>query len=134
MADLEKAEVKTKYSGGHPRFYKLLEEIAELHNRKNSDYAENENPLSNLRACEKLILVCPHCKGSFKLPAWVGVIVRLMDKWDRIIQLVPKIMSGEGPAVQNEAIQDTLRDNSVYSLLDIILLDEEYDDRQKSKD
>ena len=32
---------------GHPKFYKLLEEIAKLHNDKNSDYASAKEPLSN---------------------------------------------------------------------------------------
>ena len=109
---------------GHPKFYELLEAEAELHSRKNSDYAADDDPLSNLRMCEQIILVCPKCKHHFKMPAWIGVIVRLMDKWSRIIQLIPKVLSGEGPAVKGESIKDSLTDNSVYSKLDIVVLDE----------
>jgi hypothetical protein len=110
---------------GHPRFYQLQTEEADLHARKNSDYATDEEPLSNLKACERLIIVCPKCDHHFPMPAWLGVIVRLMDKWDRIVKLVPKVMSGKAPAVADESFVDTLKDNSVYSKLDIILLEEQ---------
>ena len=94
---------------GHPRFYELLEEIAELHARKNSDYATNEEPLSNLKRCERI-----------GIPAWKGIIVRLEDKWDRIEKLAVK---GE-PSVVEETIIDTLKDSAVYALLCIVLLEE----------
>ena len=45
----------------------------------------------------------------------------MMDKWDRIIKLCNK----DEPAVKDESIIDTLKDNAVYSLLCIILLEEE---------
>ena len=94
---------------GHPRFYELLEQIADLHERKNSDYAEDNDPLSNLRQCKQI-----------GLPAWKGVIVRLMDKWDRTKRLTIK---GEA-AVKSETLTDTLMDTAVYSLLCIVLLEE----------
>lgn len=116
---------------GHPKFYTMLDGLAKLHSRKNSDYATADEPLSNLKACEKLIIACPSCKHKFRLPAWVGVIIRLMDKWDRIVRLVPKIMSGQEPAVAGESIKDTLNDNAVYSLLDIILIEESHNDTSR---
>ena len=97
-------------TNGCPRFYKLLEEMALLHSRKNSDYATDEEPLSNLLACEKI-----------NIPAWKGVIVRLQDKWDRIT----KICNKKEPAVKDESMIDTLMDNAVYSLLAIILIERE---------
>lgn len=93
---------------GHPRFYELLEEIKDLHSRKNANYAEDNDPLSNLRACE-----------AFGLPAWKGVLTRLTDKWSRIVQLT----KGK-PDVVGESIVDTLQDMAVYSLLCIILYEE----------
>jgi hypothetical protein len=95
---------------GHPRFYELLKQIAQLHSDKNADYATDQEPLSNLRACEEI-----------NIPAWQGTIVRMMDKWDRIKKLTVK-----GKAtVENESIKDTLMDNAVYSLLCIILIEEQ---------
>lgn len=94
---------------GHPRFYLLLEELANLHSSKNHDYATDENPLRNLKSCEKM-----------GIPAWKGVMVRLTDKWDRISNFVLKGKL----EVSNETVLDTLMDNAVYSLLAIILLEE----------
>lgn len=99
---------KEKFLGGHPRFYELLLEIAKLHSDKNFNYAENTNPLSNLRECEK-----------FGISAPMGVMVRLSDKWSRLQQL----MGGKKDVV-NESLYDTLRDMSIYTLLMIILLEE----------
>lgn len=94
---------------GHPRFYELLQEMAELHSRKNHDYS-GDDPLANLRGCEEI-----------GIPAWKGVLVRLQDKWGRL-----KTFAKKGRLeVTNESAKDTLMDNAVYSLLCIILLDEE---------
>lgn len=95
---------------GHPRFYQLCREIAELHSRKNSDYAQDDDPLSNLRRCERI-----------SIPAWKGVLVRLEDKWDR----TEKVANKGDAAVKDESLIDTLKDTAVYSLLCIILLEEQ---------
>lgn len=93
--------------GGHPRFYELIEEICELHARKNADYARDDDPLSNFRQAE-----------NFGIPAWQGILVRLSDKWSRIQELT------KGKTPQNESLRDSLIDNAVYSLLAIVLLEE----------
>jgi hypothetical protein len=86
----------------------LIQEIQALHNSKNHDYAADADPLSNLRKCE-----------SMGVPAWKGVLVRLTDKWSRIEQL------SNGKAPKHESLRDSLIDNAVYSLLCVILLDEQ---------
>lgn len=93
---------------GHPRFYELLQEMADLHSRKNHDYAGGD-PLSNLRAPEEI-----------GIPAAKGIIVRLMDKWGRL----KTFFRGETYRVKEESVKDTLMDNAVYSLLCIIVLEE----------
>ena len=111
----KQGKVKTlniKIQHGHPRFYKLLKEMAELHSRKNHDYAGVSDPLKNLRACERL-----------ELKPFMGVMVRLQDKWSRLEEF---IKSGE-LMVKNESVKDTLMDNAVYSILAIILYEEEED-------
>lgn len=92
---------------GHPKFYELIREICELHDRKNADYARDDDPLSNFRQAEAL-----------GIPAWKGVLVRMSDKWSRIQEL----SSGKTP--QNESLRDSLIDLAVYSLIDIVLLEE----------
>lgn len=94
---------------GHPRFYELLEEIAELHHRKNFNYAKQGDPLSNFRMCEE-----------FGVPATVGTMVRISDKYSRLTQL----MKGKKDMV-GESLKDTFMDMAVYALLEIVLLEEE---------
>lgn len=91
----------------NPAFVKLLDEIKTLHENKNHDYAQDTDPLSNLRKSE-----------AMGIPAWKGVLVRLTDKWSRIEQLA----NGKEP--KNESLRDSLIDNAVYSLLCVLLLEE----------
>lgn len=93
---------------GHPRFYELLEEMADLHDRKNHDYS-GDDPLSNLRSSVEI-----------GIPAWKGILVRLMDKWARLKTFAKK----ETLKVKDESIKDTLMDNAIYSLLCIIIYEE----------
>lgn len=37
---------------GHPKFYQILEEMAQLHSDKNHDYAESDRPLGNFERYE----------------------------------------------------------------------------------
>lgn len=110
MASWETEMIEQRLRHGHPRFYKLLEEMADLHDRKNHDYSKEEDPLSNLRACK-----------AIGLTPFMGVMVRLQDKWARLITFVKKGQL----KVKDESVKDTLMDNAVYSLLGIILLEEE---------
>jgi hypothetical protein len=91
----------------NPAFIKLIDEIVQLHDSKNSDYASDADPLSNFRRSE-----------AFGVPAWKGICVRMTDKWSRIEQL------SSGKAPKNESLRDSLIDNAVYSLLAIIALEE----------
>jgi hypothetical protein len=93
---------------GHPMFYELLDKIGDLHARKNSNYAEDTDPLSNLKGCKRL-----------NVTPFMGVMIRLQDKWSRLEQLA----KGK-PDLVGESVEDTLMDNAVYSLLAIILLRE----------
>ncbi len=98
---------------GHPRFYELLEEMKRIHDRKNSDYSKKGSPLSNFLLAEDL-----------GIPAWVGVLVRISDKYSRITSLTSKALEGNEPSVTDESLRDTLIDMANYSLLAIILLED----------
>lgn len=84
--------------------------IKELHIRKGQDYGVTKDPLSNLKRCEK-----------FGIPAWMGGIIRVSDKYERYTNLTE---SGKLPA--NEAIEDTIVDLISYCILTIILLEHKY--------
>lgn len=92
---------------GDPRFYQLLDEIAELHSRKNHDYAKTEEPLSNF-----------HRSRALGVEPWRGVLVRMSDKWSRIEQL------SSGKTAKNESLRDSLIDLAVYALIDVLLLED----------
>jgi len=91
-------------------FYELLEKMADLHSRKNHDYSSHDDPLKNLRSPNRL-----------GVTPFVGVLVRLQDKWSRLEQFAT---SGE-LLVKSESVEDTLLDNAVYSLLAIVLYREQ---------
>src|SRR4051812_9379604 len=58
------------------RFNELLEQMAAIRASKNKDYATAEDGMSNLRMCEQM-----------GIPAWKGVVIRISDKFSRIMQL-----------------------------------------------
>jgi len=90
-----------------PKFYELLEQIKNLHDLKNSDYATDQDPFSNFRECER-----------FGIPAWKGVLVRMSDKFCRICNLVKK------DEIKNEPLEDSFMDLAVYSLICLLLYKE----------
>lgn len=96
---------------GHPRFYRLLEEMAETHSRKNHDYAEASNPLSNFQEVAEATSLSP----------FDVIRVFLATKVARIKQLWIKKRN----LVVGESIKDSLMDLAVYALLGIIMLEEE---------
>jgi len=101
--------VKTikRYQGyGHPEFYELLERMADLHSRKNHDYAGDTDPLRNFKA-----------SVSIGIEPWRGCLLRMQDKMMRIQNFAN---CGEMKVV-DEKVTDTLLDLSVYSLLCLIL-------------
>ena len=58
---------------GHPRFYELLEKMADVHSTKNHDYAGKEHPLYNFKSVERIDV----------LPS-LGIFIRMFDKWSRL--------------------------------------------------
>ncbi len=91
------------------KFNALLEQMRDLHERKNENYAVPSDPLFNLRGCEQIGI------SPFK-----GVVVRMGDKFNRICNLTRGV-----PDKVGESLKDTLMDMAVYSLLAILLLEED---------
>ena len=109
-----KEEKLSKEYYGHPDFYALIEELKDIHSRKNHDYA-GDDPLSNFRMSEKM-----------GVPAWKGILIRLSDKFSRLCSFAKK----EEYKVKDENIEDTLKDMAIYSILCILL----YRERDHSED
>lgn len=85
----------------HPEVKETFDRLWELHQAKDADYA-GQAPLSNFRAC-----------GRFGVPAWKGALVRMSDKWARLLSVIEK---GK-PDVTGETIDDTLDDLAVYAVI-----------------
>jgi hypothetical protein len=92
---------------GDARFHALLNEIADLHDKKQQDYGTSGDPLANIRGSEQ-----------WGIPSWVGAMVRANDKVKRLQKLAK-----EG-ALANEAARDSFMDLAVYALLALILFEE----------
>lgn len=101
------------WKSGHPRYYELLLKAARLHEKKNSDYAGDHDPLKNFRRSEEI-----------SIPAWIGCEVRLSDKYSRVIEATKKIIEGKELSVSDEKIEDTFLDLANYSLLCLVLYEE----------
>lgn len=102
---------------GHPRFYALLEEAAKIHDAKNRDYTGNHSPLWNFE------FVAQNMKDIYlrpDVPATVKVSMSLiLVKVARILALLE---SGSKP--NNESLNDSFTDLSVYGLITRILEEE----------
>jgi hypothetical protein len=90
-------------------FLELLEELRQLHLSKSQDYGSESDPLANIRQGAEFVGIEP----------WRGCLVRVADKVQRL-----KTYCRTGRLV-HEGVRDTLLDLSAYSLLAIVLFDEE---------
>lgn len=94
-------------SEGSKRFHELLQEIGELHDRKQSDYGRPTDPFANVRASE-----------DFGVKGWVGALIRANDKMRRLQK------AADGGTLANEGVVDSLMDLAVYALIALVLYEE----------
>lgn len=92
---------------GSERFHELLDEIGELHDKKQSDYGRPTDPFANVRASE-----------DFGVEGWVGALVRANDKMRRLQK------AAQGGTLANEGVVDSLMDLAVYALIALVLYEE----------
>ena len=97
-------------------FDDALDELKMLHDAKNHDYATAENPYKNLEKCE-----------SLGIEAWRGIVIRLMDKFERVQQYC---VNNE-LAIKGEGMEDTFKDIAVYSTLAMILFRKDQEKQQE---
>jgi len=98
---------------GHPQFYKILDELAELHSKKNYQYATDKDPLSNFKSAGKMVEKL--FKPGINVPLATALIY-ISKQYDGVLNIV-----GEGKKDTIESVRDKLMDISVYSILCIIL-------------
>ena len=85
-------------------FMQVVGEIIKLHNLKQADYANKEDPFKNVRASE-----------DFGIPGWIGALARGNDKMKRL-QKVAK-----GGTLANESVEDSMLDLAVYVMIALCL-------------
>ena len=98
---------------GHKKFYKILEELADLHSAKNYQYATDKDPLSNFKSAGRMVEKL--FKPNINIPL-ATALVYMSKQIDGVINLV-----GESKTDTIEALEDKLMDIAVYSILCIIL-------------
>jgi len=96
-------------------FEKALDELKDLHHRKNSNYAGKGDPYANFRESKRL-----------GIEPYMGVLIRMSDKYCRICNLASGIEDKVG-----ESIKDTLTDLAVYSVICRLLI-EEYEKKERN--
>ena len=92
------------------RFTEILTTIKKLHDNKRHDYADTDDIFANFRL-SNLAGISP----------WKGSVIRMGDKYARISNFIKK---GDFK-FKEESIKDTLMDMAIYSLITIILYEEE---------
>jgi len=93
---------------GHVEFPKVLLQMLKIHSDKSNDYATEESPFSNIELCRRA-----------KFAAWKGVIIRLGDKYSRLLNAL------SGKLFKFEGIEDAFLDNACYSIIGLIEYREE---------
>jgi len=93
------------------RFEQKLANITSIMKAKNHDYSGDQDPLANLKLC-----------AQAGISPWKGVVsVRMADKYSRL----QTYCKTENYKVKDEGFKDTLVDMAVYSLLALLLFEEE---------
>lgn len=95
------------------RFEEVIAEMVEIHRKKSADYDGTSGEYANFREAEKL-----------GVPAWKGALIRLTDKYSRLVSLAANDGVGQ---VTDESIIDTLNDMANYAIIVRILYEEHED-------
>src|SRR5690242_1751221 len=80
----------------------ILDQIYELHQKKGADYGNSGDHYSNLRESARMWIP--------DKPDWVSALIRQGDKLIRIRNFL------KNGKLENESVEDSLRDNAVYAL------------------
>lgn len=112
-----KTDTVSKVTGGDPAYLQLLEDMKQLHIKKNAGYSgDSIDRWANFRLAE-----------TFGVSTFLGVMVRMSDKWIRITNLI------KNPSFDQvgESIDDTLFDLAAYALIAICIRRENKNDTNK---
>jgi len=103
----KESDTMSNVPGGDPAYLQLLEDMRQLHIKKNAGYSgDSVDRWANFRLAE-----------TFGVSTFLGVMVRMSDKWIRITNLI------KNPSFDQvgESIDDTLFDLAAYALIAICI-------------
>lgn len=86
------------------QFDAVLEEMRQLHRKKQEDYATTEDPFANVRSSE-----------AYGIPAYVMAAIRAGDKLRRIAAFWRK------GRLENEGVEDSFIDGAIYLIIGLVL-------------
>lgn len=112
----EKEEEKEEEKYGHPRFYELLKEFADLYSRKNHDYAVGGDPLGSFKRRAMIYSMYP---GLDLSDPTVVALVGTMKQLDAALWL----LSNKHDAIV-EGVNERLKDVAIYASIGMILEEE----------
>lgn len=92
---------------GSAKFHALLKEIGDLHDKKQQDYGQANDPFANVRGA-----------SDYGVAPWVGAMIRATDKVRRLMKYAT---SGK---LSNESARDSFLDLAVYALIALLLWEE----------
>lgn len=98
-------EMEYKKRNGSPEFYKLLEAMGDIHDKKSHDYAMASNPFSNFERAGEIA-------SWFKNPVDIAFAALIGVKLARLAEL-----SNTGKEPNNESVEDTHLDLATYCAL-----------------
>jgi len=111
-------KIQEMFPHGHPDFYRIMFDLMDLHNRKNHDYASDENPLSNFNRVGFLAGLYDVWNWKVSHALKVAVIFKL-KQFDAFMNLLQ-----QNKEALVEGVPERLKDVAVYSVLEMILFEE----------
>jgi hypothetical protein len=114
LEHFRKNAIEQRY--GHPMFHTLIEEIRELHEKKNKQYATSDDPLGNFRRTGKII--AKMLKPGLD-PTLASCLAFMSKQVDGVYEIF-----GEAKTDTIDSLEDKLLDIAVYSIIAMILVRE----------
>lgn len=93
-------------------FRQVLDEMWDLHQKKNQDYGAKEDPYRNVRS-----------GADWGVDPWVSALIRGGDKIKRLQKYA------QTKELANEGAEDSLIDLAVYSVIALVLWREQYKEK-----
>ena len=109
-----------RHPGGHPKFYKILDEMAILHDKKNSDYSKGlpQGPLGNFIRVSEIKKLYPGFDWDSPFGTCIDYMLKQFDAMMILRATKNKSQTGEPVAAR-------LRDVEIYAVIAEIIESEE---------